>query len=88
MEHTKDSVLVEGEVFYLRSTGNLSTGGTAIDMTDSVIQTIVRWRFGGLKTIGLDVAGVDFLTPDITRSYKDVGIGICEVNVCSGFECI
>ena len=33
--YTKDSVLVEGEVFYLRSTGNLSTGGTAIDMTDS-----------------------------------------------------
>src|SRR5690606_15118305 len=34
--HTRDTVLPEGEVFYLRSTGNLSTGGTAIDLTDVV----------------------------------------------------
>ena len=34
--HDASTVLGEGEVFYLRSTANLSTGGTAIDLTDVV----------------------------------------------------
>ena len=84
--YTADSVLVEGEVFYLRSTGNLSTGGTAIDMTDSCHPDNREMAIRAAKTIGLDVAGVDFLTPDITRSYKDVGGGICEVNAAPGFR--
>ena len=84
--YTAESVLVEGEVFYLRSTGNLSTGGTAIDMTDSCHPDNREMAIRAAKTIGLDVAGVDFLTPDITRSYKDVGGGICEVNAAPGFR--
>ena len=39
-----------------------------------------------IRAIGLDVGGVDFLTPDITQSYKDVGGGICEVNAAPGFR--
>ena len=84
--YTAETVLVEGEVFYLRSTGNLSTGGTAIDMTDSCHPDNREMAIRAAKTIGLDVAGVDFLTPDITRSYKDVGGGICEVNAAPGFR--
>jgi len=84
--YTAETVLVKGEVFYLRSTGNLSTGGTAIDMTDSCHPDNREMAIRAAKTIGLDVAGVDFLTPDITRSYKDVGGGICEVNAAPGFR--
>ena len=85
-EYTADTVLAGGEVFYLRSTGNLSTGGTAIDMTDSCHPDNREMAVRAAKTIGLDVAGVDFLTPDITRSYKEVGGGICEVNAAPGFR--
>ena len=38
------------------------------------------------KAIGLDVVGVDFITPDITQSYREVGGGICEVNAAPGFR--
>ena len=84
--HTVDSVLPAGEVFYLRSTGNLSTGGTAVDVTDVVHPDNREMAVRAAAAIGLDVCGVDFLTPDITRSYRDVGGGICEVNAAQGFR--
>jgi cyanophycin synthetase len=84
--YTKETVLQVGEIFYLRSTGNLSTGGTAIDMTDTCHPDNRDMAVRAAKTIGLDVAGVDFLTPDITRSYKEIGGGICEVNAAPGFR--
>jgi cyanophycin synthetase len=84
--HTKESVLPAGEVFYLRSTGNLSTGGTSVDVTDSAHPDNREMAERAARAIGLDVCGVDFLTPDITRSYKEVGGAICEVNAAPGFR--
>jgi cyanophycin synthetase len=81
-----DSVLAAGEIFYLRSTGNLSTGGTAIDMTDAVHPDNREMAQRAASAIGLDVAGIDFITPDISRSYRDVGGAICEVNAAPGFR--
>jgi cyanophycin synthetase len=83
---TPESVIEEGRVFYLRSTGNLSTGGTAIDVTDVIHPDNRDMAVRAVKAIGLDVCGVDFLTPDITRSYTQVGGGICEVNAAPGFR--
>jgi cyanophycin synthetase len=83
---TRDTVLPKGEVFYLRSTGNLSTGGTAIDLTDQVHPDNLDMAVRASKAIGLDVIGVDFITPDITQSYREVGGGICEVNAAPGFR--
>ncbi|NVB42240.1 cyanophycin synthetase [Pseudenhygromyxa sp. WMMC2535] len=83
---SKDTVLAAGEVFYLRSTGNLSTGGTAIDMTDVVHPDNREMAQRAASAIGLDVAGIDFITPDISRSYRDVGGAICEVNAAPGFR--
>jgi cyanophycin synthetase len=80
------SVLPAGEVFYLRSTGNLSTGGTAVDVTDITHPDNREMAQRAAAAIGLDVCGVDFLTPDITRSYREVGGGICEVNAAPGFR--
>ncbi len=83
---TEDTVLPEGEVFYLRSTANLSTGGTAIDVTDVVHPDNREMAQRAAAAIGLDVCGVDFLTPDIRRSYRDVGGAICEINAAPGFR--
>lgn len=83
---TGDSVLADGQVFYLRSTGNLSTGGTAIDLTDVVHPDNAEMAVRAAQAIGLDVIGVDFLTSDISRSYREVGGGICEVNAAPGFR--
>jgi cyanophycin synthetase len=76
----------EGEIVYLRSTGNLSTGGTAIDVTDVIHPDNREMAERTIKAIGLDIGGVDFLTKDITESYRDAGGGICEVNAGPGFR--
>ncbi|HEV2855279.1 MAG TPA: cyanophycin synthetase [Thermoanaerobaculia bacterium] len=83
---TLDSVLPEGQICYLRSTGNLSTGGTAIDMTDVIHEDNRIMAERAVKAIGLDVGGVDFVSPDITRSYREVGGAIVEVNAAPGFR--
>jgi cyanophycin synthetase len=84
--HSPATVLPDGEVFYLRSTGNLSTGGTAIDLTDVVHPDNREMATRAASAIGLDVAGIDFITPDISRSYREVGGAICEVNAAPGFR--
>jgi len=83
---TANTILPQGELFFLRSTANLSTGGTAIDMTDVVHPDNKTMAERAVKAIGLDIGGVDFLTADITQSYKDIGGGIVEVNAAPGFR--
>lgn len=80
------SVLPAGEVFFLRSTANLSTGGTAIDVTDTVHPDNRQMAERAVRAVGLDVGGVDFLIPDITKSYKDTGGAIVEINAAPGFR--
>ena len=82
----KDTVLPAGEVFYLRSTANLSTGGTAIDLTDVVHPDNREMAVRAVQAVGLDVGGVDFLTADITKSFKQVGGAIVEINAAPGFR--
>lgn len=83
---TPESVLPEGQVFYLRSTGNLSTGGTSVDKTDVIHYDNRVMAERAVKAIGLDVGGVDYISPDITRSYKEVGGAIVEINAAPGFR--
>jgi cyanophycin synthetase len=83
---TDATVLAPGEVMFLRSTANLSTGGTAIDVTDLVHPDNREMAERATAAVGLDVCGVDFLSPDITRSWTEVGGGICEVNAAPGFR--
>ena len=80
------SVPDKDQVVYLRSTANLSTGGTAIDVTDVIHPDNREMAERTIKAIGLDIGGVDFLTKDITESYRDTGGGICEVNAGPGFR--
>jgi cyanophycin synthetase len=82
----ENSVLPQGDAFFLRSTANLSTGGTAIDMTDVVHPDNAEMAVRAVQAVGLDVGGVDFLTSDITKSYKEAGGAIVEVNAAPGFR--
>jgi cyanophycin synthetase len=84
--YDRTSVPEEGEIVYLRSTANLSTGGTAVDVTDQVHPDNREMAVRAARAIGLDVAGVDFLTADISQSYQQSGGAICEINAAPGFR--
>lgn len=86
LAYTPETVPPAGKDVYLRLTANLSTGGTAADVTDVVHPDNAEMAVRAIQAIGLDIGGVDFLTPDITQSYKDVGGAICEVNAAPGFR--
>src|SRR5206468_4776167 len=81
-----DSVPQAGRIVYLRSTANLSTGGTATDVTDVIHPDNREMAERAVRAIGLDVGGVDFLSKNITESYRTIGGGICEVNAAPGFR--
>lgn len=80
------SVPKDGEVVFLRSTANLSTGGTATDVTDIIHPDNRDMAVRAVRAIGLDVGGVDFISPNIAESYKSIGGGICEINAAPGFR--
>ncbi len=82
----RDSIPAEGETIFLRSTANLSTGGTAIDVTDDVHPDNRQMAVRAARAVGLDVAGIDFLTTDISKSFHETGGAICEVNAAPGFR--
>ena len=84
--YERTTVPPKNEVVYLRSTANLSTGGTSIDVTDIIHPDNREMAIRAIKAIDLDIGGVDFLTKDITESYRDAGGGICEVNAGPGFR--
>jgi cyanophycin synthetase len=81
-----DSVPPSGMTVSLRSTANLSTGGTATDVTDVIHPDNREMAERAVRAIGLDVGGVDFLSKNITESYRKIGGGICEVNAAPGFR--
>jgi cyanophycin synthetase len=84
--YNHETVPAKDEFVYLRSTANLSTGGTAIDVTDTIHPDNREMAERTINAIGLDIGGVDFLTTDITKSYRETGGGICEVNAGPGFR--
>ncbi|PLR08754.1 cyanophycin synthetase [Caulobacter flavus] len=75
-----------GAVVPLRATANLSTGGTAIDRTDEIHPDNAAIACRAALTIGLDVAGIDFMAPEISRSVRETGGGIVEINAAPGFR--
>jgi cyanophycin synthetase len=84
--YTLDTVLPEGEMCYLRATANLSTGGIAIDRTDDIHPDNVWVAQRIAKTIGLDIAGIDVVTTDISKPLREVDGVIVEVNAAPGLR--
>jgi cyanophycin synthetase len=84
--YTLDTVLPDQEICYLKATANLSTGGTAIDRTDEIHPENIWLAERVVKIIGLDIAGIDVVTPDISRPLREVDGVIVEVNAAPGFR--
>ena len=85
-QYEMDSVLPQGEIAYLKATANLSTGGIAIDRTDEIHPENVWLAQRVAKVIGLDIAGIDVVTPDISKSLREMGGVVVEVNAAPGFR--
>ncbi len=81
-----DSVPSPGQPVRLSRTANISTGGTAEDVTAGAHPDNIAVAERAARVIGLDIAGVDFLCPDIGRSWRETGGAICEVNGQPGFR--
>lgn len=81
-----ESVPETGQQVWLKYTANISTGGTAVDRTDDIHYENVETAKRAARIIGLDVAGVDMLTTDITRPLAETRGAICEVNAAPGFR--
>ena len=84
--YTLESVPPRGEICYLRATANLSTGGIAVDRTDDIHPENIWLAQRVAKIIGLDIAGIDIVTPDISRPLREVNGVIVEVNAAPGFR--
>lgn len=80
------SVPDKGRLVVLRPTANLSTGGFAIDRTEEIHPENALIAQRAAKIVGLDIAGIDFLCPDIKTSVLESGGGIIEVNASPGFR--
>src|SRR5438128_3122454 len=76
----------KGSVLKLAATGNMSTGGISIDRTWEADHDNVEIAEEAARVVGLDVAGIDFLTPDISQPVRETGGAIVEVNAAPGFR--
>ncbi|MBX2826934.1 MAG: cyanophycin synthetase, partial [Flavobacteriaceae bacterium] len=84
--YTEDSVLPDGEMLVLKDTANLSTGGTAEDVTDIIHPANVSMAERISKIIDLDICGIDVMTTDITKPLSETGGAVLEVNAGPGFR--
>jgi cyanophycin synthetase len=80
------TVLKKGEKLDLKSTANISTGGTAIDVTDEVHPENVFLFERIARIIGLDVAGIDVMATNVSEPLHESGGGVIEVNAAPGFR--
>jgi cyanophycin synthetase len=77
---TRATVPEAGRVVRVKGTANFAKGGGIVDVLDSVHPDNARLAIRAAEAIGLKVAGLDFICPDISKSWRQVGGGICEVN--------
>ncbi len=83
---TLDSVLKDGEELWLKRTANLSTGGTSTDVTDIMHPYNIFMCERIARIIGLDICGIDIMTPNISEPLNEIGGAVLEVNAAPGFR--
>ena len=81
-----DSVPEKGRRVMLRNNANLSTGGSATDVTDSVHTDMAARAVVAAQTIGLDICGVDVVCESVLRPLEEQGGGVVEVNAAPGLR--
>lgn len=84
--YTVDTIPPQGEIVYLKSTANLSTGGTSIDVTDMVHPENVFISERISRIIGLDICGIDIQAQNLTEPLTINGGVVLEVNAAPGFR--
>jgi cyanophycin synthetase len=84
--YTLDDIPLKDAFVKLAATGNMSTGGISIDRTWEAHEENVEIAEEAARVVGLDVAGIDFLTPDISQPVRETGGAIVEVNAAPGFR--
>jgi cyanophycin synthetase len=85
-EYTLDTVLKNKEELWLKPTANLSTGGTATDVTDFVHPTNVFMCERIARIIGLNICGIDIMASDLSTPITENGGAVLEVNAAPGFR--
>ena len=83
---TAESIPVKGMRVILRKNANLSTGGTATDVTDDVHPELAARVVAAAKVVGLDICGVDVVCDNVMNSLEDQGGGVIEVNAAPGLR--
>lgn len=81
-----NTIPAKDEIVYLKSTANLSTGGTSVDVTDMMHPENIFLCERISRVIGLDVCGIDIMAPNLTQPLKETGGCILEVNAAPGFR--
>ncbi len=84
--YTLTTVAPKGEIVFLKSTANLSTGGTSIDVTDQVHPQNVFNCERISRIIGLDICGIDIMAKNLTKPLTENGGVVLEVNAAPGFR--
>jgi cyanophycin synthetase len=84
--YTLASVPAENEIVYLKSTANLSTGGTSIDVTDTLHPNIIFLSERISRIIGLDICGIDIMASTLEAPLAETGGAVIEVNAAPGFR--
>ncbi|WP_104203898.1 cyanophycin synthetase [Billgrantia saliphila] len=83
---TLESVIAKDEVVYLKSTANLSTGGTATDITDDVHPEVKYTAERIARLVGLDIIGIDLLAENLAMPLEEQSAAVVEVNAGPGFR--
>jgi cyanophycin synthetase len=79
---TKEAIPAHGQYVKLRRKDNVSAGGkrVTLDMAQEVHPDNIQLALNAVRLIGLDFAGVDLISPDVGRSWRELAVTICEVN--------
>ena len=81
-----DSIPAIGQRVVLRNNANLSTGGSATDVTDDVHPEVAARAVAAAHMIGLDICGVDLVCDSVLKPIEDQNGGIVEVNAAPGLR--
>ena len=84
--YNADSIPPLGERVVLRNNANLSTGGSATDVTDDVHPEVAARAVEAAQMIGLDICGVDVVCQTVHRPLEEQGGGVVEVNAAPGLR--
>lgn len=85
-DYSADTIPARGERVVLRNNANLSTGGTATDVTDDVHPDVAARAVEAAQMIGLDICGVDVVCQTVHKPLEEQGGGVVEVNAAPGLR--